>query len=163
MCRHWEMRGEDMETLIDINLIDLTLQAENKDEVVRKMVDMLDAAGVLISKKGYLDDVFTREELGTTGFGMGLAIPHGKSDHVRRTAVSIARLIQPIDWNSLDGQPVNLVFLLAVPRSESDSTHLFVISQLASQLIDEEFRQKLCQAQDAQDIIELIKFNGVIK
>lgn len=149
-----------MTEVIREDLIDLNLEGKTKQEIVGKMASMLEAAGLLTSKEGYLADVFAREQLGTTGFGMSLAIPHGKSQYVKQAAVGIARLTCPIDWNSLDGQLVNFVFLLAVPRSELENeVHLALISQLAEQLMEAEFRQKLFQAQSAQDIIELIKFN----
>ncbi|WP_256200972.1 PTS sugar transporter subunit IIA [Thermoanaerobacter thermocopriae] len=100
-------------TLNDVlneNLIELNLVAKTKEEVIEKMTDMLYKEGIITSKEDYINEVLKREKLGTTGVGMSIAIPHGKSSSVKRTGVAIAKLHKPVEWNSLDNNPVKMVF-----------------------------------------------------
>lgn len=144
--------------VLNENLIEINLVAKTKEEVLEKMTDMLYKEGVLNSKKDYLNDVFKRERLGTTGVGMSIAIPHGKSNSVKRTAVAIAKLHNPVEWNSLDNNPVKMVFLLAVPENKDDF-HLQLLSQLASMLMDDKFRESLVNANEKSKILNIIKLN----
>ncbi|WP_434630853.1 PTS sugar transporter subunit IIA [Thermoanaerobacterium thermosaccharolyticum] len=141
--------------VLNKNLIEINLIAKTKEEVLEKMADMLYKEGAINSKEDYLNDVFNREKLGTTGVGMSIAIPHGKSNSVKRTAVAIAKLHNPVEWNSLDDNPVRMVFLLAVPKEE-DKNHLKLLSKLASMLMDDDFREKLLNAKAKDDILDAV-------
>lgn len=144
--------------VLNEKLVDIDMYAENKNDAIIKMVDMLDKNGILRSKQDFLNDVFEREKTSSTGVGMGIAIPHGKSKSVIRTVVSIAKLHAPVDWNSLDGTPVIIVFLFAVPEGD-DILHLKLLSRFASMLIDDDFREKLIIAKTKSDILNVIDQN----
>lgn len=144
--------------LLNENLIDINLEANTKEEVLEKMADILFREGILNSKENYLDDVLEREKLGTTGVGMSIAIPHGKSKSVKKTAVAIAKLQNPVEWNSLDNKPVKMVFLLAVPEGD-DKNHLKLLSKLAAMLIDDGFREKLLNAESKDDILDAVNLS----
>ncbi|MEW8996666.1 MAG: PTS sugar transporter subunit IIA [Thermoanaerobacter sp.] len=148
-------------TLNDVlneNLIELNLVAKTKEEVIEKITDMLYKEGIINSKEDYINEVLKREKLGTTGVGMSIAIPHGKSSSVKRTGVAIAKLHEPVEWNSLDNNPVKMVFLLAVPEDKND-LHLQLLSQLASMLMEDKFRENLINANEKNKILNLIKLN----
>lgn len=103
------------------------------------------SAGIVTNKQAYLDAVEYRESEGTTGIGDGIAIPHGKSDVVTRSAVAIAKLKHPVEWASLDNEPVENVFLLTIPEG-GDNEQLKILSEIASQLMDDDVREALSKA-----------------
>ena len=92
----------------------------------------------------------------TTGIGFGIAIPHGKSPHVKETTVAFGRLTKQVDWQSLDGENVGLVFLLAVPEDCQGDQHLKIIAGLSRKLVHQEFRNTLQQATSDQEIVNLL-------
>jgi PTS system fructose-specific IIA component len=139
-------------------LIDLDMHVKDKNDVIDKMAEMFYKNGIVKSKEDYLKDVFKREKLGTTGVGMGIAIPHGKSKSVLKTAVAIAKLHKPIDWDSSDSTPTKMVFMLAVPEGKN-SIHIKLLSQLASLLMDDNFREKLFNVKEKSDILKCINLN----
>lgn len=143
--------------LINKNLIVLDSQLKTKDEALNFMIDLFYKNGVITSKELFAKDVFARESLGTTGVGMGIAIPHGKSKAVVKESFSIIRLSQPIEWQSLDGQPVIMVIMLAVPEENADTNHLKILSKLAYFLMDDEFREKLLRIKNKDEILKLIE------
>ncbi|KGH64192.1 PTS sugar transporter subunit IIA, partial [Oenococcus oeni] len=100
-----------------------------------------------------------REQEGVTGVGAGIAIPHGKSKSVTRSAVAIAELSNPVVWQSLDNNPVKYVFLLAIPEG-GDVEHLKLLSELAGILMDDDVRLKLKQSKSAKDIQAIFKDRG---
>nr|EGO4588139.1 PTS transporter subunit EIIA [Escherichia coli] len=101
------------------------------------------------------EDVWQREEIVTTGVGFGVAIPHTKSQWIRHSSISIARLAKPIDWQSEMGE-VELVIMLTLGANEG-MNHVKVFSQLARKLVNKNFRQSLFAAQDAQSILTLLE------
>ena len=143
--------------LTNENLIKLDFEAKTKEEALNFMIEMFYETGVINSKELFAKDVFERENLGTTGVGMGIAIPHGKSKAVLKESFAILRLTKPIDWQSLDGQPVIMVIMLAVPEKDADTTHLKILSRLAYFLMDDDFRQNLIKANSKKEILKLIE------
>ncbi|HAH5598087.1 hypothetical protein GKF31_20340 [Escherichia coli] len=101
------------------------------------------------------EDVWQREEIVTTGVGFGVAIPHTKSQWIRHSSISIARLVKPVDWQSEMGE-VELVIMLTLGANEG-MNHVKVFSQLARKLVNKNFRQSLFAAQDAQSILTLLE------
>lgn len=123
-------------------LIDLNLQAATKDEAITVLASMLDREGALLDRRSYIGAVEAREAQISTSVGLGVAIPHGKSPAVRRPAVALGRTAG-IDWN---GDPVQLIFLLAVPEQGAGTDHLEILAALAQLLLDESFRGALLEA-----------------
>ncbi|MGT2934584.1 PTS sugar transporter subunit IIA [Streptococcus castoreus] len=137
-------------------LINLELTEETKETVIQSLAKQIDACGLIESFDTYYDSVLEREALTSTGIGFGIAIPHGKSLAVKECAVAFGRLSQEVDWESLDNEPVKMVFLLAVPESCSGNQHLKIIASLSRKLIHEDFRTSLEKSKNSQEIVDLI-------
>lgn len=132
--------------------IKLKGQPASKQETIEMMTELMEKSGNLNDAEVYKQTVFAREEEGTTGIGEGIAIPHGKTDAV--TAPGLAAMVIPegVDYDSLDGEPVFLVFLIAAPNTE-DNVHLEVLSRLSMLLMDEDFRRKLINSQSVEEFL----------
>ena len=137
-------------------MIKLNLEAKDKKEVIEKLAYILEEEGKLSDKKLYIEDVLDREKESTTGVGRLVAIPHGKSDGVKETSIVFARLNEGVEWDSLDGQPVKLVFLLAVKKQDACDTHLRILSKIAMNLMEDDFIDGLLSADNEEEIFNLI-------
>ncbi|RKO65796.1 PTS sugar transporter subunit IIA [Desulfofundulus salinus] len=143
----------DVRSLITQQLITLRLRSEEKKAAIEELSSILMENGYLTDLETYLQDVFKREDLSTTGIGFGVAIPHAKSTAVNRPVLAFGRSMSGIEWNSLDGRPVHLVFLIAVPAESAENEHLKILSALSRKLIHEDFRRSLREAQDESQIL----------
>ena len=131
--------------LLSEEAIQINGMANSKNEVIDKMVDLMTKNGNINDKEKYKQAVLKREEEGTTGIGEGIAIPHGKSDAVSKPGLSAMVVPNGVEFNSLDGQPAKLLFLIAAPNTK-DNVHLDVLSRLSTLLMDTEFRSALLNA-----------------
>jgi PTS system fructose-specific IIC component len=147
-----------LNNLTNENLILLDLEAQSKIEVIEKLVNLLDKEGILISKDNFFNAVLEREKISPTGLEEGLAIPHGKSETVRKATFAVARLKKPIlEWESIDeDNEVNLVFLLAIPKSEEGDTHIEVLTNLTSLFMKDGFIEALQNAKTEKEIIDIL-------
>lgn len=132
----------DITALIDIDVICLNLNATNKEDVLKEMVHILDAAGKLSDKNQFLLDVWAREKIGNTGFEEGIAIPHAKSDAVLKPSIAIGISRNGIDYGAEDGEQSDVFFMLASPNG-NDTQHIEVLAQISSRFIEEGFIDKL--------------------
>lgn len=141
--------------LLDKKSIQLNGQAKDKRDALDKMVALMAASGKLNDVETYRKGVFEREKEGTTGIGEGIAIPHCKSDAV--SAPGLAAMVVPegVEFDSLDGQPANLLFLIAAPDTE-DNVHLDVLSRLSVLLMDEDFTKGLREAKSVDEFLAVI-------
>lgn len=135
--------------------IDLQGKPGTKSETIDKLVALMDATGNLADPEGYKKAVVLREEQGTTGIGEGIAIPHGKTAAVKEPGLAVMVCKEGTDYDAMDGQPVNLLFAIAVPDASED-THLEVLSRLSMMLMDEDFRKELISAEDKDVFLKLI-------
>ena len=135
--------------------IKLNATIKDKDDVLNTMVDLMDKSGKISDKKLYLEAVRAREEEGTTGVGNGIAIPHGRCSGVKQAGLAAMSIKGGVEYNSLDGKPVDLVFLIAAPES-SGNIHLEILSKLATMLMDDEFVSKLKNAMTTEDFLDII-------
>ena len=135
--------------------IKLNATIKDKDEVLNTMVDLMNKSGKISDKKLYLEAVKAREEEGTTGVGNGIAIPHGRCSGVKQAGLAAMSIKGGVEYNSLDGKPVDLVFLIAAPES-SGNIHLEILSKLATMLMDDEFVSKLKNAMTTEDFLDII-------
>ncbi|WP_010632424.1 PTS sugar transporter subunit IIA [Sporolactobacillus vineae] len=142
--------------VISEKLINLDIVAHSKQEAVNKLGSLLRDSGRLNDFDAYINNVIEREKLATTGIGFGIAIPHGKTDAVNVVSVAIGRLVEPLEWNSLDGEKVQMIFLLAVPEKSKGDEHLRILSELSRKLIHKDFRERLFQAENSSEVISLI-------
>ncbi|MDQ0148797.1 fructose-specific PTS transporter subunit EIIC [Eubacterium multiforme] len=135
--------------------IELNSKVTSKEEALNKLVDLMDKEGNLSNKEVYKEAVLKREELSTTGIGDGIAIPHGKSKAVKKAGLSSIVVKDGIDFDSLDGQPAKLFFMIAAPE-EANNLHLDVLARLSTILMDEDFRNKLINANSKEEYLKLI-------
>jgi 2-O-A-mannosyl-D-glycerate-specific PTS system IIC component len=128
----------------------------SKEETIKYLIKKLADEGKLHSKEDFYQAVIDREKLSPTGFEGGLAIPHGKSGAVKKAAFAIATLQKPLtDWESIDPtNEVELVILLAIPENESGSTHLSLLSEFVTRLSNEEYKNRLLNAQSNEELFE---------
>ena len=141
--------------LLDVRSISLQLSPQNKQETLDMAVDLMAASGKLNDKEGYRKQVYAREEESTTGIGEGIAIPHGKCDAVDKPGLAAMVIRDGVDFDSLDGEPVTLLFLIAAPNTE-DNVHLDVLSKLSMMLMDETFTASLRKAETPEEFLQII-------
>lgn len=135
--------------------IELNGRAASKEEVICKMVDLMAASGNIRDKETYKAGVFKRESEGTTGIGEGIAIPHAKTDAVQKPGLAAMVIQEGTDYDSLDGEPVQLLFLIAAADTE-DNVHLEVLSRLSMLLMDETFKEHLIHAKSVKEFLKYI-------
>lgn len=143
--------------VLDVNLIDLDLSATSKDSAIQELADLLDSNGRLHDKAKFIESVYEREAIGETGMGNSIAIPHGLTNAVKKASVAIGKVTSPIEWESIDDQPVKLVFMLAVPTDNLQNTHLKILSQLAAVLAYEDHIKALLDCKKKEEFFELFK------
>ena len=142
--------------LLDAKSVKIPLSAPSKEEAIRLLVDSLAEGGNVSDKAAYLEAVLQREATGSTGIGFGVAIPHGKSPGVAKAGIAFAKLAQPLEWASLDGNPVQVVFMIAVPQEAAGNEHLKILIAISRKLIDEEFRGKLMAVANYDELAALL-------
>lgn len=146
---------EDVRPLLALENIFVDQEFSNKEQAIQFLCGNLGVNGRTEHPFELEEDVWQREEIVTTGVGFGVAIPHTKSQWIRHSSISIARLAKPIDWQSEMGE-VELVIMLTLGANEG-MNHVKVFSQLARKLVNKNFRQSLFAAQDAQSILTLLE------
>ena len=146
----------DLNEILDERLVKFDLPAKNKDEVIKSVASFMYEAGKVTDKDKYVEGVFKREAECETGIGNGVAIPHCKSDAVKEAGFALIQLKNSIEWGSLDGKPVNYVIMLAAPNTE-DNVHLRMLSQLARNLMDDNFLYTLTHAKSIEEIKKLFR------
>ena len=123
---------------------------------INALTDRIDQAGKLTNRQQFLDAVLLREEEGPTALGEYLAVPHGKSIAVKEPVFACALVKEELQWQGLDGdEPVNMIFLLAIPPAEAGSTHMAVLTTLTSSLVEDDFREALLKANTADEVMAL--------
>lgn len=142
--------------IMNENMIVNELKASNKDEAIDILISTLFENKMISSKEKFKEVVLTREGQSSTGIGMEIAIPHGKSDVVTKPAVVFGRNLNGLDWDSLDGEPTKLVFMIAVPTSHSADTHLKILQMLSRKLMNDDFRKELLEAKSSKDIFRVL-------
>lgn len=141
--------------LLSKDAIKLNGIANSKQDAINKLVDLMAKNGNLTNKEKYTQVVLKREEEGSTGIGEGIAIPHGKTDAVSKPGLSAMVINDGVEFDSLDGQPAKLLFLIAAPNTK-DNVHLDVLSRLSTLLMDTEFRKSLMEAKTPEEFLRCI-------
>ena len=113
-------------------------------------------AGVLDSKEDFKKAILKREAESTTGLGMNIAIPHGKSVAVKRPAVVFGIKRDGVDWKSLDGSDAKLIFMIAVPEEANGNAHLKILQMLSRKLMDNDFREQLLKVTEKEEALKLL-------
>ncbi|MCG7585000.1 PTS 2-O-a-mannosyl-D-glycerate transporter subunit IIABC [Photobacterium sp. OFAV2-7] len=149
-------------TLTNKALISLQTTFESREAAIYALAEKLDQQGKLHDKQAYLDAVFAREEQGPTALGEGLAVPHGKTDAVKEAGFAVATLKQDLKWKGIDedeDEDVNLVFLIAIPNAEAGSTHMHLLTELTTTLVDDDIREAVLKASSAEEVMALLDSN----
>ena len=141
--------------LLDEKSIKLNASAHNKQDVLDQVINLIDKTGNITDKEKFKEIVMKREEQGTTGIGEEIAIPHGKTNVVKKASLSAMVIPDGVDFDSLDNKKVKLIFLIAAPET-NDNIHLDVLSRLSTLLMDEEFREKLKLSKTPDEFIKYI-------
>lgn len=141
--------------LISSKTIDINASALSKEDILKQAVALIAKSGNITDVEEYQKGVFAREEESTTGIGEGIAIPHCKSDVVKAPALAAMVIKDGVDFNSLDGEKVNLLFLIAAPNTK-DNVHLEVLSRLSTMLLDDDFKAKLIAAKTKKEFLAVI-------
>lgn len=143
--------------LINKNLISINMDVRDKNEVIKELIALIKKEGKINSEEQFFNCVLHREKEFSTGVGNGIAIPHGKSETVKEAIVAFAKLNKKIDWNSIDSELVDLIFLLGVPEKNTENLHLRILAQLSRKLMDEDFVKVLREANTEQEIFEALR------
>lgn len=146
----------DLSELLDDKLVKFDFPGNTKEEIIRSIAALMYESGKVSDVNKYIEGVFEREKECETGIGNGVAIPHCKSDVVKQTGFALVQLKNNIEWGSLDGEPVNYVIMLAAPNTK-DNVHLKMLSQLAKNLMDDDFLNILTHAKSIEKIKKLFK------
>lgn len=141
--------------LLDIRSIALDAAPKSKQETLDAAVALMVKSGKITDEDAYCAQVYAREEESTTGIGEGIAIPHGKCDAVNKPGLAAMVIPNGVDFDSLDGEPVTLLFLIAAPNTK-DNVHLDVLSKLSMMLMDEEFTKSLRNARTPEEFLAII-------
>lgn len=141
--------------MLNVKNIKLNMTARTKEEVIEELTDLLIQDGAVTNKEDFIRDVWLREELGSTGFENHIAIPHGKSSGVSRTALAIGSTQHAIPWETMDGSDVRCVILFAVCLVDQNATHIRLLAQVSGSLADEDIIAKLLVESDPHKIIAL--------
>lgn len=141
--------------LLDLKGIELGVSVGSKEEAINKLVDLMCATGKISDKDAYKEGILAREALTSTGIGEGIAIPHAQVAAVKAPGLAAMTVPEGVDYESLDGQPAHLFFMIAAP-ADGGSTHLQALAKLSALLMDEGFRQDLLNAKTPEEFLSMI-------
>ncbi|MDO9628478.1 MAG: PTS sugar transporter subunit IIA [Acholeplasmataceae bacterium] len=141
--------------LTNLSLIHIDLKSLTKDGVLFELAHYLHKENRIADTKLFLDDIYEREAIVSTGIGMKIAIPHAKSKHVLIPSVIFGKSEKGIEFNSLDSKPAHLFFMIAMPE-DSANQHLKVLALLSRKLMHESFREALMQAKTKEEVLALL-------
>ncbi len=141
--------------LLDKRSIRIDGAPKSKNEALDQMVELMAKSGKINNLEAYRQEVYRREEEGTTGVGEGIAIPHGKGAFVDKPGLAAMVVKDGVDYDSLDGEPVHLIFLIAAPNTK-DNVHLDVLSKLSVLLMDEDFSRALQNAKSPEEFMKIV-------
>ncbi|PNQ82156.1 PTS fructose transporter subunit IIABC [Paenibacillus sp. F4] len=147
---------EKLTDIVTMDLINLDLEGTTRDAVVDEMIGALERNGAVSSASDFKQAILAREEEGSTGIGMNIAIPHGKSEAVLKPSVVFGIKQGGVDWNSADGSEAKLIFMIAVPRNSKENAHLKVLQMLSRKLMDDHFREALLAATTKEEAYQLL-------
>ena len=137
------------------NTVCMNLKSKTKQDVINEMVELLDKNGILNNKNEFKKEILEREELSSTGFGNGIAIPHAKTPAVKIPRVAVGISKDGFDFDSVDGNKANLIFMIAAGDDDND-LHLKTLSHLAQNLMDDEFVKEILNSKSKKEIVQLL-------
>ncbi|UCF42910.1 MAG: PTS sugar transporter subunit IIA [Planctomycetota bacterium] len=135
--------------------VKVPLEGKDKKSVITELVDLLDDNGALLDKEMALNAVLVREQTKSTGIGSGIAIPHGKCAAVKELVMAIGLTSKPLDFESVDGKPVRIIFLLVSPADQT-GPHIQALAKISRLMLEEGFKQEVEGASSAEEVYELL-------
>ncbi|MFC7321713.1 PTS fructose transporter subunit IIABC [Halobacillus campisalis] len=138
-------------------LINIDVAGEKRDDVIDELIATMDANAILKSTDQFKEAIISREKESSTGLGMNIAIPHGKSAAVKKPAVVFGIKRDGVDWNSMDGTDAKLIFMIAVPKEHEGDDHLKILQMLSRRLMDGEFREELLSVETKEEAYRLLE------
>jgi PTS system fructose-specific IIC component len=141
--------------LLDSRSININGTPSSKEDAINQMVELMSKSGKITNKEEYKQKVLAREAEGSTGIGEGIAIPHAKCDAVSKPGLAAMVVKGGVDFDSLDGEPVSLIFLIAAPNTK-ENVHLDVLGKLSVMMMDEDFSEKLRNAKSVDEFLQII-------
>lgn len=144
--------------LLTLECINLNLKGQTKQEIIDEMVEILYQGGKLNDKEEYKKAILAREAQSSTGLEEGIAIPHAKTSAVKIPSIAFGLSKNGVDYESLDGEPSKLFFMIVAPANASD-THIEILSKLTTMLLDDEIREKLLEVKTEQEVIDILTSN----
>ena len=142
--------------ILDESVVRVNLKGKTKDEIINQMIAVVTHSSKITDIEKVREAIFEREKIMSTGVGNGFAIPHGKTDAVLDIVAAFAITEEPIDYDSLDEQPVRLIFLL-VGKDSMVGPHIKLLSRISRLMNKEEFRTKLLSASSEKEVIDIFK------
>jgi len=140
--------------MFTINNMNMSLEGHTQAEILVSLAELATSLNLVVDRDSLVKDYQEREQESTTGFGNGIAIPHAKSNNVKTAAILFGRSTTDIEWQSLDGKPVNTFISLLVPANEGD-VHLKLLAQLSRKLVHQDFVEILKRG-DTREVLEII-------
>ena len=147
MNRFYQYINEDIISLYE---------AQNRDEATTHLVDLAASKGILQDRERFLNAIFEREKIVSTGIGLGVAIPHAKLSNMDEFFIAIGCLKNGVDWNAMDKAPVRIIFLIGGP-DDKQTEYLQILSSLTVAIKDDVRRKKILNAQSPSEIMEVFK------
>ena len=147
---------DDIDELIPASHISLSEPPAQKEATIEYLLDLVVESGRVDDRQAALDALLAREAETTTGVGMGIGIPHAKTEAVNRPSLAFARSAEGVDFGSMDGEPATLVFLILVPK-EGGEDHLTILSSLSRALMHDDVRERLHEAEDESEVQDTLR------
>ena len=142
--------------ILSEKIIKTDMECTDKDDAINKMIDLASNSGLMLDVEKVRECVFEREKLVSTGVGKGFAIPHGKTDEIKDIVAAFAVLKDPIDFDSIDLEPVKFIFLI-VGKESLLNAHIKLLSRISRLMNKDDFREKLEDAKSSEEVLKLFK------
>jgi len=142
--------------ILSPDVVEVNLEVTDKDDSIRKIIEISARTGKIIDINKVTDTIFEREKLVSTGVGKGFAIPHGKTDAISDIVAAFVITKNPIDFDSIDGEPVRFIFLL-IGKETLLNTHIKLLSRISRLMNKEEYRDRLLDAKDKEEVLNIFR------
>ena len=142
--------------ILSEKIIKTDMECADKDDAINKIIDLASNSGLMLDVEKVRECVFEREKLVSTGVGKGFAIPHGKTDEIKDIVAAFAVLKDPIDFDSIDLEPVKFIFLI-VGKESLLNAHIKLLSRISRLMNKDDFREKLEEAKSSEEVMKLFK------
>lgn len=142
--------------ILSTDVIAVNMDGTDKEDTIKKIIDLAAKSNKILDIEKVSQTIFEREKLVSTGVGKGFAIPHGKTDSISDVVAAFAVTKEPIDFDSIDGEPVRFIFLL-VGKENLLNTHIKLLSRISRLMNKDEFREKLLEADSPEEVLKIFK------